>query len=153
MRWYDAGNGMAVGLCGAVYAAGLFVFAFVAAGGGHGTYLPFAIFGAPLSLLHARIAMFAVLIVWPVGGVILGASRRLVWPVTFLSVHTLAVGAILLWGSRFESASEQWQYLEDARRHVGGAIASGITLYLIGQAACWTLLLLRKRDDQFGRAG
>ena len=62
MRWLDVQGGAAGALCGAVYGAGLFVFAIPPAGYGHGTYLPFAVFGAPLSLVHERLVLFGVLI-------------------------------------------------------------------------------------------
>jgi hypothetical protein len=150
MRWLDVEGGIAGALCGAVYGVGLFVFAIPPTGYGHGTYLPFAVFGAPLSLVHERLALFGVLILWPVGGFVLGASRRAIWPVLFLLVHALAVGAVLLWGSPFESGDRQWEYFEKAKRQFGGAITSGLIVYLTGQVAAWALVLFRivRRGDR-----
>ena len=79
----DAVNGVALALCGSVYGAGLFIFALLAAGFGHGTYLPFAVFGAPISLVHERSALVGVLILWPAAGFVLGASRNLIWHCCF----------------------------------------------------------------------
>ena len=73
----------------------------------------------------------------------IGASRRLIWPVLFLLVHALAVGGILLWGSPFESGDRQWEYFEKAKRQFGGAITAGLIVYLIGQAAAWALVLFK----------
>jgi hypothetical protein len=136
-----------------VYGATLFVFAFLAAGGGHGTYLPFAVFGAPLSLLHQKLGLFGVLILWPIAGFVLGGSRRLIWPLLLLLGHLAAVGAILTWGTPFESPEEQWQYLEAAQRRVG-AIWSGLAIYAVGQLLAWAALLLRRFvSDGAGPAG
>src|SRR5262252_2742427 len=138
------GDGFSLSFCGAGYGLLLFGCAFLAAGFGHGTYLPFAVFGAPLSLVDQKIGLFAVLFVWPIGGFILGASRRLIWPTLFLLAHAVAVGWILWHGTPFERADEQWTYFDQARGALGGAINSGFAIYVTGQCVAWLLLGLRK---------
>jgi hypothetical protein len=151
MRSNDIANGVALTFCGVVYSGMLFVFAFFAAGAGHGTYLPFTVFGAPLSLLNQQLALFAVLVIWPVGGFILGSSRRLIWPALLLLIHALSVGAILMWGTPYESVQEQQKYFSTARQYIGGSIGTGFLIYAVGQCAAWALLLLRKMspDDEY----
>jgi hypothetical protein len=57
-------------------------------------------------------------------------------------------------GRSIRVSGEQWRYFEEARRHVGGTVTGGLTLYLIGQAAGWALVLLTKLlpDDPYRRA-
>src|SRR5262249_29866067 len=59
-------SGLPGAIAGTAHGAALFAFAFRAAGFGHGSYLPFAVFGAPLSLLHGMVLIGGPVIVWPV---------------------------------------------------------------------------------------
>ena len=147
----DIRRGAAFSLWGAVYGVALFACAFIAAGGGHGSYLPFAIFGAPLSLVHPEGGLLAVVILWVAGGFLLGVTRQVRWRASFLAIHALAGGAILLWGNRFESASEQWDYFERARTFVGGYIAAGWIIYGAGQLSAWNVLWRDRREGSIKR--
>jgi hypothetical protein len=92
---------------------------------------------------HSTLLLVGALIVWPIIGFILGFARGRLLPTFVLTIHTVAVGSIMMRATAFETASEQWTYLAQAQRHVGAAITTGFVVYLIGQLAAWFFILRR----------
>src|SRR5436190_20956429 len=138
--------------CGAVFGAALFACAFMTAAGGHGSYLSFAVFGAPLSLVHPEFGLFGVLVIWAFAGLLFGMTRRVAWRAAFLLLHVLAVGMILFWGSRFESIPEQWERFEMVRTRGGGSYTTvGFTIYIAGQILAWFLVWRDQRSSSDGK--
>jgi hypothetical protein len=111
----------------------LWLVAVFCAGGGHGTYLPIAVFGAPLSLLPG-VWLVSPLIMWPLFGVALARRWRLTFGVLLLS-HVLGVVAGAIYGTPVESPQEQWSYLANAARQIGPIIVIAFVLYAAAIAA------------------
>jgi hypothetical protein len=105
----------------------LWLLALFCAGGGHGTYLPIAVFGAPLSLLPG-VWLVSPLIMWPLFGVAVARRWRLALGGLVLS-HVLGVVAGAIYGTPVESSQEQWSYLANAARQIGPIIAMAFILY------------------------
>jgi hypothetical protein len=127
----------------ALYGAVLSVIGLLAAGWGHGSYLPATVFGAPIALVPGPVLLLAPLVWWPLVAHAIGGSPRPRLGLTLMGVHAATVAAVLLFGTPFESAGEQWQYLDNAQRHTGPLILIGMIIYVIGQAAAWSLVLVR----------
>lgn len=143
--WGAAGGGA---IYGGLYGIVLGVFALGAAGAGHGSYMPFAVFGAPLSLVPMPLGLLGVLLVWPLGGLIMAGAARRWWSVTVLSIHAAAVLVTLLIGNPAESVDEQWEYLSYALRSTGPWIPAGVLIYLVGQLAAWSLVIRSRSEAQ-----
>jgi hypothetical protein len=111
----------------------LWLLALFCTGGGHGTYLPIAVFGAPLSLIPG-IGLLSPLIMWTLSGVAIARRWRPALAVLVLS-HALGVAVTLLLGTPFESSDEQWTYLANAVRQIGVVIVAAFALYAFGIAA------------------
>src|SRR5262245_43956255 len=118
---------MKLSVVGIVSGVLLWLLALFCAGGGHGTYLPIAVFGAPLSLLPG-VWLVSPLIMWPLFGVTAARRWRLTMGVLVLS-HVLGVAAGALYGTPMESSQEQWRYLANAARQIGPVIAVAFFLY------------------------
>jgi hypothetical protein len=122
---------------GFAYGCVLFVFAFVCAGSGHGSYLPFAIYGAPLSVVPVPVLfMFVAPVWWGTVGKML-ASRRLGVTVIMMILHEVAAGLVLWLGTPMDPGDEQWRYFSRAQRFVPAWLWGGITVYLVGQVVAW----------------
>ena len=124
------------------YGVVLFFLAFGCAGFGHGSYLPFGIFGAPLSLIPVA-GLFAAPFVWALYGFLLG-GRRGRWPLTVLFLHLAGVSVVLILTFGFGSAEQQWEYLGKSAFHVPGALWGGLAVYGVGQLVAWILALRLK---------
>jgi len=124
------------------YGAVLFLLAFGCAGFGHGSYLPFAIFGAPFSLIPVA-GLFAAPFVWAVYGFLLG-GRRGRWSLAVLFLHLAGVSVVLILAFGFGSAEQQWKYLGKSAYYVPGALWGGLAVYGIGQLVAWILALRLK---------
>ena len=105
----------------------LWLLAMFCAGGGHGTYLPVAVFGAPLSLIPG-LGLLSPLVLWPLVGVAVDRRWRLALLILVLS-HACGVGAAVMLGTPFEGSDEQWTYLANAARQIGPVIAVAFILY------------------------
>lgn len=127
-RWTWAG--LAFGLV-------LFVLAFGAAGGGHGTMLPSAVFGAPLGIL---VPVLPILFWWPVIGALLD---RLKWraAITLLAIHTACIPIILLFGTPAEPGDEQWRYFERVVRFESTGMWIVFGSYALGLIGAWSLAI------------
>ena len=129
-------------LAGLGYGIVLFLFAFVCAGGGNGSYLPFAVFGAPVSLIPFA-GLFAAPVLWAACGFLLGRNQR-PWAIALLLIHLAGVAVVILVGNPFEDSEAQWEYFHKAERFVPGALWGGLATYLAGQLAMWALALVRR---------
>ncbi len=125
---------------GLVFGAVLFVFAYVSAGYGHGTYLPFAVFGAPLSFIPDLGLFIAAPVLWGLVGWQVRNPRRWI-RITTMSVHTVAVGLVLLIGIPQEPGPDQWRYFWHAERLIGWWLWSGMAAYALGLIVAWVLAL------------
>lgn len=117
----------------------LFVFAFGSAGAGHGSYLPFSIFAAPLSLVPL-FGLFAAPVWWTVIGWLLKAQRRGL-ATAALAIHTFTVGLVFWLGNPGEPGAEQWRYFREAQRVIPLWLWSGIGTYAIGLLVAWSLAI------------
>ncbi len=124
------------------YGAVLFLLAFLCAGFGHGSILPFAIFGAPLSLIPVA-GLFAAPFVWALYGFLL-SGRRGRWPLTVLLLHLAGVSVVLILAFGFGSAERQWEYLRKPAFHVPEFLWGGLAVYGVGQLVAWILALRLK---------
>ena len=117
----------------------LWFLAFLCAGGGHGTYLPLAVFGAPLSLLPG-VWLVSPLIMWPLSGVAVARRWRLALVVLILC-HLSGVVAGVVLGTPVESVDEQWGYLAKAARQIGLIIVTAFIVYAAALSAMIYLAL------------
>jgi hypothetical protein len=118
---------MKIAVAGLASGVLLWLLGLFCAGGGHGTYLPITVFGAPLSLLPG-VWLVSPLILWPLFGVAVARRWRLALGVLVLS-HVLGVVAGTIYGTPTESSQEQWSYLANAARQIGPIIAIAFILY------------------------
>jgi hypothetical protein len=133
---------------GVGYGCVLWVFAFGSAGMGHGTFLPFGIYDAPLSLIP-----FATLLVTPVWWGALGVTFTKGWrrtAVVMMVLHTIAAGVIYALGTPMEHGNDRWEYFAKAQRALPGWVWTGICIYFAGTLAAWavTLNLWRSNNEQ-----
>ena len=117
------------------YGCALFVFAFGSAGMGHGSYLPFAIYGAPLSIMPV-LGMFAAPAWWGTVGKML-ASRRPEAAAIMMILHATTVSLFLWFGTPMEPGDEQWRHLSQVEHTLPAWLWVGITVYLVGQLVAW----------------
>jgi len=124
---------------GFAYGCVLLFFAFASAGAGHGSFLPFAIYGAPVSILP-EVGLFAAPIWWAlVGGVLARRNRRTA--ALMMAVHGAAVGMVLWLGTPGEPGNEQWEYFRRTELVIPGVLWGGIAIYLIGQVIAWMVTI------------
>ena len=129
-------------ICATLYGAMLSVFGLLAAGWGHGPLLPAAVFGAPLSLVPGPLQLMAPLLWWPFVAYTMGSARRPRLGIALMALHAAVVVLMLMVGTPYESAAEQWEIVA-AQRHAVPLVLIGMIVYVIGQAATWSLLLVR----------
>lgn len=120
-------------LLGCAFGVLLWLLALFCTGGGHGTYLPIAVFGAPLSLIPG-IGLLSPLIMWSLSGVAVARRWQAALAVLVFS-HASGVAAAVLLGTPFESSDEQWTYLANAIRQIGLVIVAAFVLYAFGIVA------------------
>lgn len=134
---------------GFAYGCVLFVFAFGSAGMGHGSYLPFAIYGAPLSILPVA-GMFIAPVWWAAVGTML-SLRRNKMVATLLILHAITVGLVLWLGTPMEPGDEQWRYFSVVEPLRPAWLWGGMATYLIGQlVAWWATVAMANRVCQTG---
>ena len=114
---------------------------FVLAGSGHGSYLPLAVTGAPLSWVPGA-GFVAPLLRWGALGHLLAGGKRTL-AIVVLGAHTLAVLGCLQFGSPYEPGAQQWEYFERAQRLAPVALWATLGLYIVGLAAAWRLVTSR----------
>jgi hypothetical protein len=124
---------------GLIYGCALFAFAAVDSGFGHGTYLPFGIYGAPISIVPF-VGMLAPPFWWGMLGYLI-ASRQRGGAATMLAIHTIAVAVVLWLGTPMECGTERWTYFSKAERAMPIWLWSGMAMYVIGQLVAWTVTI------------
>jgi len=137
---------------GIAYGCVLFVFAFGCAGMGHGSYLPFAIYGAPVSIIPV-LGLFVAPVWWGTVGYMLTSRRR--GTAAMMILHTSAVGLVLWMGSPMEPWDEQWEHFSRIERAMPMLLWSGIAVYVVGQVVAWvaTVAVYRPQLTSSDRAG
>ena len=133
---------------GLAYGCVLLAFGAGNAGAGHGTYLPFGIYGAPLSIVPI-VGMFIAPAWWGIVGKMLALRQREV-SVTMMSLHTIAVGLVLAFGTPMESGDDRWKYFGEAERIMPVGLWSGIVFYVVGLLVAWraTISLWRSQAER-----
>jgi hypothetical protein len=118
---------------GVLFGCVLFPFAMVSAGVGHGSYLPFMIYGAPLSIVPV-LGLFVTPFWWGAVGWMLQKRRRTA-AINMLAIHVLAVGLILgLAGFRVPDRDPALFW-------------AGMGIYVIGLLAAWWAALTTDKDQ------
>ena len=115
---------------GFLFGCTLFFFGFGAAGMGHGTFLPLAIYGAPLSAVPF-LGMIIAPPWWTAVGWTISYQRRGA-AATMVGAHLLAVGLFLWFGTPMEHGEDQWTYFTRAERSLPVWIWGGLTIYSVG---------------------
>lgn len=100
---------------------------------GHGSYLQFAIFAAPASIVPG-VGFFMAPVWWGMVGYAL-SSHRSTAAAVMMVLHLLSVGLALWFGSPMEPGSEQWRYFSRASESLPFWIVGGFAVYIIGQIA------------------
>lgn len=133
-------------LAGSFYGIGLLVWAFIAAGGGHGSYLPAGLVAAPFSSVF-RFGAVAAPVLWAAIGYALG--RR--WggvALVLLGIHAAGAATNLVYGTPWETSDQQWEYL--ARIGRASAIVfvwPGFILHFVGVIVASTLALQQLGEE------
>jgi len=135
---------------GVAYGFILLVLGFLAAGFGHGVFIPISMFSSPIwEILHAVIPegpeyqtfaliVFALGIVslWGCVGWLLAALARRsarITLVVLLAVHYVALPFVFLNGD--------WSYFPRVWKVEPLILVAGFSLYLLGQVAVWLILI------------
>ena len=123
-------------LVGFGYGTILTVLGFMAAGTGHGSYIPLAVSSSPAALLGVPAALFGAPVLWATIGAL--AARGQKWVRGILLLH-YAVAVWLVTGGPFAD----WEYLSQVQGFAPLLIASWVCAYGIGQVVVWQSLLSR----------
>jgi len=108
----------------------LFFSGFGAAGMGHGTYLPLAIYGAPLSIIPF-VGMVIAPVWWTILGWTISTQRRWVTS-AMLGFHLLAAVLFVWLGTPMEHPEDQWAYFVRAERSLPFWLWGGLATYGVG---------------------
>ncbi len=128
-------------LLGFVYGSILFLCAFACAGfEGKGTYLPFGIYGAPLSQIPPHYGLFAAPFLWAFLGFLLGRGPR-EWAIFFLVLHLAGAAFVLATGRMSGLHVGGTGPIEQTLRFAPGAFWGGLGIYAGGQVAAWITAL------------
>jgi hypothetical protein len=118
---------------GALFGCVLFPFALVTAGVGHGSYLPFMIYGAPLSIVPL-LGLFVAPFWWGAVGWMLRKRRRNP-AINMLAIHSFGAALFLGFDGFRVPDSDQ------------GLFWAGMAIYFIGLAAAWWAALTTVEDE------
>jgi hypothetical protein len=120
-------------LVGLVFGCALFIFGFGAAGMGHGTYLPMAIYGAPFSAVPLA-GMFVTRVWWTALGWTISSRRRTV-TLGLLAANIIGAALFVIFGTPWEHGEEQWKYFDLTQAafpvRVWGGLASYSAMVLL----------------------
>jgi hypothetical protein len=121
-------DGVRGALTGGACGIGLLFWALVAAGSGHGSYLPFGLAAAPVSSLY-RFGVLLAPILWAVIGYAL-ARRSAGVAIVLLATHVGGAVMTLIFGTPAESSGQQWEQLGAPWAFV--VVWPGFAVYLTG---------------------
>ena len=127
-------------LAGLVYGAVLAGLSVIAAGAGHGSYIPMVVSSAPIGLLGAMAAVAGAPILWGGLGALLGwlrGVRRTRVVSIVLLVHYVSAALAASFGD--------WSYLFRSMPSIGAIIFTWAVVYVIGQLAIWRSILARAK--------
>jgi hypothetical protein len=130
---------LAGGACG----IGLLFWAFVAAGSGHGSYLPFGLAAAPVSSLF-RFGVLLAPVLWAAIGYAL-ARRSAGVAVVLLATHVGGAAMTLMFGTPWESSRQQWEQLSAPWAFV--LVWPGFAAYAVGVFAASSVALRQLLRD------
>jgi hypothetical protein len=120
------------GIC---YGATLTAHSFIAAGYGHGTYIPWVVSSAPIWLLGTPAALLGAPALWDVVGAI--AVRRFKLAIGAILVHYAAaaggVGVALGFGA--------WEYVATMARFKPWLLPVWALVYVAGQIVAWRTIM------------
>lgn len=120
-------------LIGGCYGLALCVFAFFAAGGGHGSYAPFAVFSSPWGVFGETAAILGAIPLWSSIAAILALGihpRFRALLVGCMVSHYAGLPVLLTRGAPFDD----W---DRSGRMVSGGLEISVLIYLAGQAYLW----------------
>ncbi|HEV7223886.1 MAG TPA: hypothetical protein VGN42_14355 [Pirellulales bacterium] len=120
-------------LIGALYGLVLSVFAFFAAGNGHGCYVPFGAFSSPWGVFGEMAAIFGVIPLWSSIAAILALGTHRRFRALFVGCmvgHYAGLPVLLAGGAPFDD----WGHSARVQPSVS---AIGGLVYLAGQALLW----------------
>jgi hypothetical protein len=120
---------------GLVYGAALAGLAIIAAGAGHGTYLPMGVSSAPLGFFGVLAAAWGAPLLWGGVGALLhwvprGSRKRIV--MLALAVHYASALALMM-----SPSFGDWAYVLRSMPAIGTIMAVWAATYVIGQFVIW----------------
>ena len=124
-------------IAGFCYGAALAALGLLAAGAGHGTYIPMGISSAPLGLFGFLSAGLGAPVLWGCVAMLLAAGRRRLTGGVVIAHYA---GAVVL---ASHGAFGDWAYLNRSIRPLGVLITVWTLIYVIGQLVLWRALLGR----------
>jgi hypothetical protein len=132
-------------LVGGACGVGLLAWGFFAAGGGHGSYLPFGLAAAPASSLY-RFGFVLAPVLWGAIGYAL-ARRWARLALVLLATHIGGAATTLIFGTPWESSRQQWELLRAPWAFV--LVWPGLSAYLVGVVAATRMAVagLAPSDD------
>ena len=122
---------------GLLYGLVLAFFSSWIMGGGHGTYVPFAVFSSPLGFAGILFAVCAMPLFWMVVG-LFAANANHKWPkmlfLITIVIHYAAIPFLLELGD-YGDWEYFFKYLKDIP--IAGIMMAGFLIYLFGQIRLW----------------
>lgn len=128
-------------LIGFLYGALLAIFAFLAAGMGHGTYVLAGLVSAPIGAIGILAAFYGAPIFWSFTGLLLRNSGSRLRRVLFLCLvitHYLSSVALLT-SERYGDWKQFVKMFSSGQSAI--VVVGGLLFYLIGQVVMWVVFL------------
>jgi hypothetical protein len=117
---------------GCAYGATLGVLGFIAAGMGHGLYIPLGVSSAPVGFLGVAAALAGAPILWATVGALVARRERLRLSIVLLGVHY----ATAIWLGSTEPYGDV-SYFSDRIRGLESILVAWTIAYLGGQVLLW----------------
>jgi hypothetical protein len=134
-------------LVGGGYGVALGISGVLCAAGGHGTYIPVALYGAPLTLVGIPAAILGAPVIWAALGFLVVDNRRSQsLPVALACAQYLT--AIAVWAGLGQSEFSDWGHLFRTLHRLGLEVLVGVGLYGGGQYFFWRRILAKPRGPE-----
>jgi hypothetical protein len=117
-----------------VYGSILAFLSFVAAGAGHGTYIPLFLSSAPFGLVGIMAAIAGAPVVWAGFGALVAPSGRAKW---YGLIRALALAHYVSGLALVAAAEPGMTYLGRVLRISPESVAIWLVVYVVGQVALW----------------